>query len=75
MDAHTCFIHRCSKQAWDKSVHMWGDEKCGLPVISMQKRAASEAKGGREHLWVHTQMDGGQRVSERRLMAQGVGGA
>lgn len=33
---------------------MWGDEKCGLPVISMQKRAASEAKGGREHLWVHT---------------------
>lgn len=54
---------------------MWGDEKCGLPVISMQKRAATEAKGGREHLSVHTQMDGGQRVSERRLIAQGVGGA
>lgn len=75
MNAHMCFIRRCSKQAWDKSVHMRGDEKCGLPVISMQKRAASEAKGGREHLWVHTQMDGGQRVSEQRLTAQGVGGA
>lgn len=31
-------------------------------MISVQKRAASKAKGGREHLWMHTEMDRGQCV-------------